>query len=407
MIIYKNADIITMAGNEIIHNGVIAVNGNKIVKVCSNDDFNMAELDGENHVIVDLSGKTVMPGLINSHMHLTMWRSFGSITLSKDTATQAFMAARNALNCIRKGVTSVRDMGHKDDVHMQLKKASEEGVILAPRIKAAIEIIEMSYGHAYHFCTQVDNSDQLVKAIRQQINFGTDFIKIIASHDDLWHIESEQNTVPWFSQEDLNLAVKTAHDVGVKLSAHANGSECIRRVVNAGFDCIEHGIFMTEDTAKLMKEKQITLVPTLSGYKENSQSYWNRGENWTKRYGKFWDGHRKSIEYAVKCGVNIAAGTDTLGTMPEEITLLHNAGMTKFEALAAATINGAVLLDLDDKVGSLEAGKLADFIVLSRNPLEDLSALEDITYVVFNGSFYDIKALDNIVPRCSIYIQGW
>jgi imidazolonepropionase-like amidohydrolase len=93
--------------------------------------------------------------------------------------------------------------------------------------------------------------------------------------------------------------------------------------------------------------------------------------------------------------------------MPEEITLLHNAGMTKFEALAAATINGAVLLDLDDKVGSLEAGKLADFIVLSRNPLEDLSALEDITYVVFNGSFYDIKALDNIVPRCSIYIQGW
>jgi len=397
---YKNATIITLDGeNRIIREGALAVEDGKIAEVGPASIVPASAAD-----VVDLKGKTIVPGLVNAHIHFTLRRSFGSVAGShKDPATLAFRAIRTCLTCFREGVTAARDMGHKDEVHEQLRDAIRAGIVAGPRIRAAGNAIVMSYGHAHYVCHQVHGTEELAKEIRRQINSSVDFIKIIASHDDLWHLSGRDICRPWFSLEDLKTAADLAHLGGLKITAHANGAETIHRVIEAGFDCIEHGIFLDEEAAVRMKERGMFLVPTLSGYRQNSDPFWNRGENWTKRYAMLWEAHREGIRHAVKHGVKLAAGTDTLGGMAEEIELLHEAGLTPLEALRAATINGAELMGLADGIGTLEAGKYADFLVLDADPLENVGNLRELFLTVKGGVEYSPAELDKFIPASPLY----
>lgn len=407
MNIYKNARIITMNGQEVIENGVLVVKDNRIVKVCDAALYNSEELEEGNPRVIDCAGKTIMPGLINSHSHITLWRSFGDITMEKDIATEALMACRNALNCIRKGITTIRDMGHNDHVHNEMKKAVKLGIVLSPRMYCAVGCIEMSHGHANHFCHCVGSPYELVAEIRRQVNCGTDFIKLIASHDDLYHLKTEEYAVPWFSEEDLKLAVQTAHEAYTRVAVHANGRETIRRALNAQVDCLEHGIGMTDELACQMKQQGTYYVPTLTGYLENGRSKWRRGEEWTARYNDMWKLHEKSFVKAVEAGVTLVAGTDTLGDLNEEIALFCKYGLSEHEALASATINAARLIGVEDQIGSLEEGKFADFIILEGDPLKDIGALYNVQSVSVNGRLVNVEAINEIVPNSPVYIQGW
>ncbi len=407
MKVYTNAKIITMDDEKVIPSGAVVVEEDKIAAVLSMDEYGASTQNYAGSEEVDCSGKVILPGLVNAHTHITLWRSFGDITVTRNVATETLMAVRNCFNCLRKGITTVRDLGHNDHVHNDMKICAEKGIFLAPRFHCAHTIIAMANGHAGHFCACFSTPYELVDEIHRQVNAGTDFIKLIVSHDDLYHLTSRDLTFPWFSQADLNLAVSTAHELQAKVSVHANGAVPIGRSLNAGVDCIEHGIGMTPEQAAQMKAQGTFYVPTLTGYKENGLPNWRRGDKWVERYHLFWKRHETSFKAAVEAKVTLVAGTDTLGDLNEEIALMHRFGLTKHEALATATINAARCMGMEDRIGSLEAGKLADFIVLTSDPLEELSALYNVEAISLNGKYIPTWVIDTMVPECDMWAKNW
>ncbi len=400
--ILKNVKIITCnKDNEVIENGVIILENDKISKITTVDNFHES-IDGR---LLDLKGKTAIPGLINSHIHFTLRRSIGSIRHPDDIATLAFKAIRSCLNCFREGVTTARDVAHRDEVHVQLKNSINQGIIVGPRIKTAGDALVMSYGHANFLCRQIHSKEELIKELRRQINDGADFIKIIASHDDIETLKKGELCIPWFSADELKIASDITHSAGLKITAHANGTETIKRVIEADFDCIEHGIYLNQELSQKMKEKNIFLVPTLTGYKQNADPVWNRGEFWAERYAILWKEHSKGIQYAIKNGVKLAVGTDTLGTMQEEIELLIKFGLSPLEALRAATVNGAELLDMDN-IGSIEQGKFADIVIVEGDFLAHRKNLPNIYLTIKGGIEYSPQIIENFIPKSDLYATG-
>jgi imidazolonepropionase-like amidohydrolase len=407
MTIFCHARVITCnPKDEIFHDGFIAIGGDKILGVGE-----MTELSSHPQLArntpIDLSGKTIIPGLVNAHIHFTMRRGLGRVTSHPDVATESFQAVRTCLNCLREGVTAARDMGHNDHVHMQLRDAVNSGMILGPRMKAAGEAVLMSWGHAYFMCQQVHTVDEAVAEIRRQVTFGADFIKLIASNDDVWQYKGDELAVPWFDLNILKACVKTAHECGLKVTVHANGTETLNRVLQAGVDGIEHGIYLNRSQAKEMKERGIFLVPTMTGYRENSDPKWGRGDLWTERYAALWLQHQRSMAHALEAGVFIATGTDTLGEVADEMELLTRLGMSSLDSLKAATLHGAKVLEMENEIGSLEPGKMADFVVLNRNPLEDIRGVRSICQVFKGGKVYQSDELDRFVPECKHFAPGW
>ncbi len=407
MVIFCHPRVITCnKKDEIFPDGFVAVEGDKIRGVGEMTKLSsLPRLTGGTRV--DLSDKTIIPGLVNAHIHFTMRRGLGLVTSHPDTAMESFHAVRTCLNCLREGVTAARDTGHNDHVHMQLRDAVNGGVILGPRMKVAGVAILMSWGHAYFMCQQVHNSDEAVTEIRRQAAFGADFIKLIASNDDVWQYKGEELAVPWFDLNVLKACVSTAHECGLKVTVHANGTETLARVLQAGVDGIEHGIYLNRSQAREMKERGIYLVPTMTGYRENADPKWGRGTLWTERYASLWSKHQKSIAHALEEGVLIATGTDTLGEVADEMELLTGLGASPIDSLKAATVNGARVLQMENEIGSLEAGKFADFVILGRNPLEDIRAVRSVSQVVKGGRPYRLDELDRFVPECRQFAPGW
>lgn len=407
MIIYKNAQVFTLVDSGVIDKGVVVVESNKIVKVCPEAELDYTKYG--NAQVIDLNGMFLMPGLINAHHHCAMWKNYGRITaFTHDMATQAFMAARLALVALKKGVLAVRDLGHKGDGHMQLKACRDMGVILAPRIRGAIELIGFPFGTAPAFTTSIISADEMRREILRQASEHTDFIKIMANNERMTHIDYEDLACPWLSQEIMDVAVETAHMVGLKVSVHANGRTAVNWCINSGVDVIEHGRCIDDEMAKRMSEKDITYVPTLSGQKANATPGWGR-DDIQPRYEKSWKKLEFSMKHTVNNGVRIVAGTDCLGSVCEEIVLLNEVGgLTPIESIKAATIYAAKLMDMDDQIGTLEAGKLADFIVVDGNPLEDLSLLEDnVKFISLDGKFYDTNWFEKLIPECDYWAPGF
>jgi imidazolonepropionase-like amidohydrolase len=405
-LIFCHARVITCnKREEVFPDGFVAIEGDKIL-----DAGEMAKLSSHPHLAgetqIDLSAKTIIPGLVNAHIHFTMRRGLGHVTSHPDVATESFQAVRTCLNCLREGVTAARDTGHNDHVHMQLRDAVNS-LILGPRMKVAGAAILMSWGHAYFMCQQVHTVDEAVAEIRRQVTFGADFIKLIASNEDVWQNKGTDLTVPWFDLKVLKACVETAHECGLKVTVHANGTETLKRVLQAGVDGIEHGIYLNRSQAKEMKERGVFLVPTMTGYRENADPKWGRGDLWTERYASLWSQHQISMVHALEEGVLIAAGTDTLGEVADEMELLTRLGMSSVDSLKAATLHGAKVLEMENEIGSLEPGKMADFVVLDRNPLEDIRGVRSICQVVKGGKVYRRDELDKFVPECKRFAPGW
>lgn len=407
MQILCHAQVITCSErNDVFSDGFVAVEEDKILEVGE-----MTTLSSSSHsdggIRIDLSGKTIIPGLVNAHIHFTMRRGLGLVTSHPDTATESFRAVRTCLNCLREGVTAARDTGHNDHVHMQLRDAVNAGLILGPRMKAAGVAILMSWGHAHFMCQQVHGMDEAVAEVRRQVTLGADFIKLIASNDDVWQHKGAELAVPWFDPEVLRACVETAHECGLTVTAHANGTETLSRVLRAGVDGIEHGIYLTRSQAREMKERGIYLVPTLTGYRENADPKWGRGPLWTERYASLWSQHQKSVAHAFEEGVLIATGTDTLGEVADEVELLRGLGLSPLDSLKAATSNGARVLQMENEIGSLEPGKRADLVILDGDPLKDIRAVRSIYQVVKAGKSYRPEDLDRCVPECDQFAPGW
>lgn len=397
-IIIKNGTVIDGTGKEPITNNIIRIEDSKIVEMITkgeNSNINLI-IDPETELI-DASGKIIMPGLIDAHLHLLGIRSMQPVQWNLDKpALRAARATADLKKLIEAGFTSVRCAG--SDVSVYLKKAIIEGTILGPRIVAANRIISQTGGPGdthelplewamdlNAFGRIADGVDDCRRAAREQIREGADVIKICSTGGVLSKADSPTNAQ--LIEDEIAAIAIEAHRVGIKVMAHAHNPEGIQNAIRNGADTIEHGIFLNDEAISLMLQNNTIIVPTLA----ISDAINKKGvEGGVPDYGlqkvkAIYEEHIKSIKQAYQKGVKIALGTDFCGPdlIPHgenaiELELLVNKiGMAPMEAIIAATKVGSEALGLEEDIGTLEKGKKADLLIVNGNPLENIKILQN------------------------------
>ena len=363
----------------------------------------------EGDKLIDLSALTVMPGLMDMHTHLMGQHSKDSYTgkffmEESDYALRSTMFARATLMA---GFTTVRDLGDNGINSVSLRKAITEGWIIGPRIYTAGKSIATTGGHAdptnglkgdYRRDAGpvegvINGTDDARKAVRQRYKDGADLIKLTATGGVLSLAASGQN--PQFTDEELKAIVETAKDYNMVVTVHAHGAEGMKRAVLAGVNSIEHGTYMTDEIMELMKERGTYWVPTnMAGEwvakKAEEPGYFP--EIVRPKAAAIGPAIRQTFSKAYKAGVKIAFGTDS-GVSPHgenahEFELMVEGGMPPMKAIQSATLEGARLLRVEEKLGTLEATKLADVIAVQGNPLDDISVMRNVVFVMKEGEVF-------------------
>lgn len=333
---------------------------------------------------IDCRGKFILPGLINSHVHICSdpTKDFGERP-EISQAQRAFIGLRNLQSHLRAGVTFVRDLGGYDFVELELRDVVKKKDFIAAEMIGAGQCITMTGGHGWTHGRECDGPHEARKAAREQFKAGADLIKVMATGGVM--TPGVEPGASQLCQEEMAAAIEEAKKRGAKSASHAQGTQGIKNAILAGVDSIEHGIFLDDEVISLMLEGGVFLVPTLvapyyiveKGEEAGIPSY---AVNKAK---SVMDAHFESFKRAVKAGVKIAMGTDAgtpfnqHGSVVKELLFMEEAGMSPMEVLEAATYRAAQLLSIEKDYGSLEEGKFADFLILEKNPLEDLKALED------------------------------
>jgi imidazolonepropionase-like amidohydrolase len=364
---------------------------------------------GADDSVIDLTGYTLMPGLMDMHVHLDGELSKTSYLdeFRLNPADLAIQAVANARKTLMAGFTTVRNPGDSFNVTIALRDAVNEGTVPGPRIFTAGKSIATTGGHAdptngwaTHLGGQAGPVDgvadgplEAAKAVRQRYKDGADFIKITATGGVLSVAKSGQN--PQFTEEEISAIVAIASDYGFHVAAHAHGTEGMNRAIRGGVASIEHGTYMSDETIGLMKQHGTYYVPTILA-----------GE-WValkaEEDGFFPDvvrpkaaaiGPQISATFAkaYSSGVKIVFGTDSgvspHGANAREFELMVAGGMPPMEAIKSATSVAAAFLGEDDRLGSVEVGKLADLIAVAGDPLADIGSLQNVGFVMKNGEIY-------------------
>ena len=382
----------------------VVVDGGRIQAV--EDGYRAA---GTGDEVVDLTGATVLPGFMDMHVHLTSEHSRSSEldSVKKSEADRAYDSVVYAERTLLAGFTTVRNLGDSWNTSIALKRAIDAGKVKGPRIFTAGRSIGTRGGHADAsnsfgpFLTSDDprletvcnGADSCREAVRQRYKDGADSIKITATGGVLSIAKS--GSAPQFTDDELAAVISTAHDYGMKVAAHAHGAEGIKRAVRNGIDSIEHGTFLDDEGLRLMKEKGTHYVPTISAGRwvyDHAQdpTYFPAivrpkalavGPQIQQTFGKAW-----------KAGSTIMFGTDcgvcAHGDNGKEFGYMVEAGMPAMAAIRSATIVPARYLGVDDRLGSIGAGKLADIVAVPGNPLDDIHALERVSFVMKEGVIY-------------------
>lgn len=338
----------------------------------------------------DVSGQYVVPGMIDTHVHLMMdGRPNAESVQSDSEATFAYRAAENLRNVVEAGVTTIRDLGAPASVALDARDAVAEGTIAGPRVQACGQNITMTGGHGHWFGREADGRDEVRKAVREQLKRGADAVKCMATGGVL--TTGVQTGAPELTQPELEALVDAAAAKGVPTAAHCHGTQGIKNAVLAGIDSVEHGTFMDREAAELMVEEGTYWVPTIAALKGITQ---NRDAGIPPEAMAKADeaGERMAVawEHALDVGVDVAMGTDA-GTpfndhadAAHELAYMCEYGLSPEGALETATVNGADLLGLEN-TGLVEAGYRADLVVLPENPREDVQAWQSPKQVYAAG----------------------
>ena len=364
---------------------------------------------GTGDQVIDLKKRTVMPGLIDAHVHLehetSPNRQLQEFTMNEsDIAFQSTVYAKRTLMA---GFTTVRDLGGTG-VNISLRNAIKKGLVAGPRIYTAGKIISSTGGHGdpthgyrrglmadpEETNTVADGKDACIKAVRQLYKDGVDVIKITASGGVL-SLEKD-GSGPQFSEEEIRAIVTTAKDYGLKVAAHAHGAEAIKRAIRAGVTSIEHGSLMDDEAIQLFKQYGTWYVPTIIAGKSVSDTARLHPDYFPPVIaGKaltIGPVMENTFSKAYKAGVKIAFGTDAgvyaHGKNWMEFIYMTESGMPAMEAIKCATVNGAELIGVSDKVGSIEKGKLADIVAVEGDPLKDMHAMGEMRFVMKDGVVY-------------------
>lgn len=381
----------------------IVVSGNKIKSI------EKGYLSGTSaDSVVDLRSKTVLPGFIDMHVHIEGESSPSRYLdrFTKNDVDVAFQSTVYAKRTLMAGFTTVRDLGGSG-VNIALGKAINKGVVMGPRIFTAGKAIATTGGHAdptngvrnelMHDPGPkegvVNSPEDARKAVRQRYKNGADVIKITATGGVMSVAKNGQN--PQFTTEELKAIVETAKDYGMLTAAHAHGDEGMRRAIIAGIKTIEHGTLMEEPTMELMIKHNAYLVPTISAGK--AAAAMAEIPNFlppvvAKKAKEIGPISEKNFKRAYEKGVPIAFGTDA-GVSPhgdngKEFTYMHEAGMPVVVALQAAMTTPAELLGMENELGILKSGYLADIVAVDENPVSNVRTLESVSFVMKNGVVY-------------------
>lgn len=357
---------------------------------------------------IDLKNKTVMPGWIDMHVHIESVIERGSYInrFTLQDADVAYMAAAYGLKTLMAGFTTVRELGGTG-VNNAYKNAVNNGLAVGPRIYTAIKAIASTGGHGDYTSGAkkglyaypgpevgvADGVDECRKAVRQMLKDGADVIKVTATGGVT--SLTRDGSRPQFSLEELEAIVQTAADYGVQVAAHAHGDEGIRRAILAGVSTIEHGSQMTESTMDLLVQKGTYYVPTLTAGMSVSDSARVPGffpEIVRMKAIETGQRIRSVFSQLVKKGAKIAFGTDA-GVFPHgknslEFQYMNELGMSPMDCIKSATLVNAAVLGISDKLGSLEAGKIADIVAVPGDPLQDFSVMQKVAFVMKEGKIY-------------------
>jgi imidazolonepropionase-like amidohydrolase len=335
--------------------------------------------------VIDCQGKTVMPGLIDAHVHLCLDASPDpEKTLLQETDfVTVLKSAQHAHATLMGGITTVRDMGAKKYIDVSLRDAIRDGIIAGPLLLISGKPITMTGGQGWSFGREADGIDDTRKAAREQLKAGVDLVKIMATGGVM--TKGVEPGSPQLTVEEMRAAVEEAHKAGKKTSAHAQGTRGIKNALEAGVDSIEHGVFLDDEAIAMMVKKDVYLVPTLSAPHNIIKHGREAGipEFAVKKTEAVMDRHLESFREAHRGRVKIAMGTDAgtpfnkHGKNALELELMVKAGMSAMEAIVSATKSSAMLLGLDHEVGTIEEGKRADILVVGGNPLEDMALFRD------------------------------
>jgi imidazolonepropionase-like amidohydrolase len=363
-------------------------------------------LEDEDATTIDLSDHFVMPGMIDSHVHLRgEWSPTNRLdTVTKEAGDVAYDAASNARKTLMAGFTAVQDVGGPPEI-FALKRAINSGKVPGPHIRASGSAISVSGGHGdadgyrrdvlkiFASETVCDGVADCRRAVRTAVKRDADLIKITATGGVLSNTNA--GTGQQFFDDELNAIMQTAATMGRKVTAHAHGRDGIEAAIRAGVNSIEHGTYMDVGTARMMKENDVVLVPTvLAGMTvvDWATNYDFLPPNSARKALQVGPRMQQMLTIAYENDVIIAFGTDTgvsrHGQNAQEFRYMKAAGMSGKDMLASATKVASEHIEMADKIGTLEAGKHADIIAVDGNPLRDITELEDVDFVMKGGVVY-------------------
>ncbi len=340
--------------------------------------------------VIDARGMTVLPGLIDCHVHLCLGGDADVLRAirEEDPALTLLKAARSARTTLESGFTTVRDLGFRDHSIFSLRQAIQDGLLPGPRILAAGLVVCMTGGHARFIGREADGPVEVVAAVREQLARGAEVIKFIASGGVLTPGTSPESAQ--MTPEELGAGMAEARRAGRRVAAHAHGAEGMKNAIRAGAHSIEHATLMDDEAAALMREQGVFMVPTLSAIARTADCGLNCGipETTVHKARTMRARHEASFKKAHRSGIPIALGTDAgtpfnhHGENAQELDRMVALGMSPMEAIVAATASAARLLGIEHLVGTIEVGKQADLLIVDGNPLKKISLLRDRDRIV-------------------------
>lgn len=365
---------------------------------------------GKDDVLIDATGKWILPGLLNLHEHLTYRELVGPTfaSIGREATDATIIGVRNAMNALSRGWTTVVDMGAPYGVALAVKRAIGRGEVHGPRVLAVGNPICITGGHASQaraIATEADGVDGCRRAARANLKQGADLLKAMASHDPYCMPDNGEHTRPEMSPEEIRSIFAEARRWGKLTSAHVMGTQALHNVLDENIDIVHHGVYLNEDHARRMAEAGTVFCPTLSAYdRQTMHPAFERGADWAAEHQPLVEPHEQSMAIALEHGIKTVIGTDSTGSYAEELELLRDAGMSPMETILASTRYGAEALGIAHEVGTIEAGKLADIVIVDGDPLEDPYQIQRVWKVIHDGRVYEPDALALEADNCGTWV---
>jgi len=394
-VVIRAGHVLDVKSGKMLSDQAIVIEGDNIVSLGPASATPAADA-----TTINLPNATVLPGLIDAHTHLTFNPSFGYEILGISIPREALIGAHNARVTLEAGFTTVRNVGARGYSDVALRDAINAGDVPGPRMLVSGPALSITGGHCdndllpyeYHATSDgvADGIENVQHKTREIIKYGADLIKVCATGGVL--SKGDDPNASQYTLEEMKAIVADAHRLGRKVAAHAHGAQGVIWASEAGVDSVEHGHLMNDAAIATLKKNGTYLVPTLylidwqreNAAKANLPDYTRHKMQIVSEAAK--TNAKKAIEAGVKIGLGTDAAVYPHGLNAHELAVYVSLGMTSLQAIQTATINDADLLGWSDKIGTLEAGKWADIIAVDGDPLQDVTTLQHVKFVMKGGA---------------------